>query len=140
MRKQVLLDTGPLVASINRRDRFHEWAKMQLAHISPPMLTCEAVIAESCFLLRQTPGGSKAILELVRRGIALVAFRIEDHAEALIRLMTKYSDVPMSLADACLVRMSELHPDSSIMTLDADFKLYRRHGRQTIPLTKPPGG
>lgn len=139
MRKQILLDTGPLVASINRRDRFHEWAKMQLAHINPPMLTCEAVVAESCFLLRHAPGGSKAILELIRRGIALVAFRIDDHPEALIKLMTKYSDVPMSLADACLVRMSELHPDSSIMTLDADFKLYRRHGRQTIPLTKPPG-
>jgi len=140
MRTRVLLDTGPLVASVNARDGFHEWARTQLAHIEPPMLTCEAVLAESCFLLQRLPGGSKAVLELVRRGIVEVAFRVEDHAEALMKLTAKYADVPMSLADACLVRMSEIHRDRSVMTLDADFRIYRRLGRQVIPTRTPARG
>ena len=137
MRTGVLLDTGPLVASINRRDRFHEWARDQLAQIEPPLVTCEAVLAESCFLLQQTAGGGGAILELVRRRVVEVAFHVEDHTESLARLMEKYADMPMSLADACLVRMSELHSQCLVMTLDDDFRVYRRHGRQVIPLLAP---
>jgi predicted nucleic acid-binding protein len=137
MKKNVLLDTGPLVASLNRRDGFHEWAKAQLARIEPPLLTCEAVLAEACFLLRQTAGGNEAILELILRGIVELPFAVDAQTEALIRLMKKYSDVPISLADACLVRMSELYADSAVLTLDTHFKLYRRHGRQTIPVLMP---
>jgi len=138
MRGGVLLDTGPLVASINRRDRFHEWAKSQLAETLPPLLTCEAVLAESCFLLRRLPGGSRTVAELVNRKIVEIPFRVEGHAESLARLLDKYSNVPMSLADACLVRMSELYENIAVLTLDSDFKLYRRHGRQVIPALMPP--
>ena len=138
MRGGVLLDTGPLVASINRRDRFHEWAKSQLAEIEPPLLTCEAVLAESCFLLQHLSGGSRTVAELVNRKIVEIPFRVEAHAESLARLLDKYSNVPMSLADACLVRMSELYENIAVLTLDSDFKLYRRHGRQTIPTLMPP--
>lgn len=135
--RALLLDTGPLVASINRRDRFHEWAKSQLAQIEPPLLTCEAVLAESCFLLRNLSGGSKAVAELVHRKIIEIPFRLETHASSLAKLLDKYSNVPMSLADACLVRMSELYENSLVFTLDHDFKLYRRHGRQIIATLMP---
>lgn len=138
MRAGVLLDTGPLVASINQRDRFHEWAKSQLAEIEPPLLTCEAVLAEACFLLRRLPGGGRAVAELVKRKVVVIPFHLEAHADSLARLLDKYSNVPISLADACLVRMSELYENIAVFTLDHDFKLYRRHGRQVIPALMPP--
>lgn len=138
MRDSVLVDAGPLVASINRRDRFHEWAKGQLAQMAPPLLTCEAVLAEACFLLRHLPGGGKAVAELVARRILEIPFRVEEHARSLAGLLEKYASIPISLADACLVRMSELLESSTVFTLDQDFRLYRRHGRQVIATLLPP--
>jgi predicted nucleic acid-binding protein len=139
MRGGILVDTGPLVASINRRDRFHEWAKAQLGQMEPPIFTCEAVLAEACFLLRSLPGGSRAVVEFVVRRILKIPFRIEAHARSLASLVEKYADVPMSLADACLVRMSELREDGIVWTLDSHFRRYRRHGRQVIATLMPPG-
>lgn len=138
MTKHVLMDTGPLVAAINRRDRFHAWAREQLGGIAPPILTCEAVLAEACFLLRDTPGGGAAILDLVEREILRVDFQVAAHVRSLTTLMAKYAGVPMSLADACLVKMTELHENSLLMTLDGDFMIYRRHGRRAIPVLMPP--
>lgn len=138
MRRGVLLDTGPLVASINRRDRFHEWTKLQLAEIEPPLLTCEAVLAEACHLLRHLPGQGRVVAELVGRKIIEIPFRIDAHAKSMANLLAKYADVPMSLADACLVRMSEINENSILLTFDHDFKVYRRHGRQVIPTLMPP--
>jgi predicted nucleic acid-binding protein len=103
------------------------------------MLTCEAVLAEACFLLQDAPGGTAAVLELVERGVLLVDFQVSTYAKSIRILMEKYSSVPMSLADACLVKMMELHEDSMVMTLDGDFLIYRHHGRQTIPVLMPPG-
>ena len=137
MSRFVLLDTGPLVAGINRRDRHHEWARLWFDKIEPPLLTCEPVLAESCFILQSCPGGAKAVLEMVRRGALEVAFDVAGQVQPVSRLMAKYADVPMSLADACLVRMSELTPESKVMTLDSDFQIYRRHGRQVIPVISP---
>ncbi len=137
MTRHVLLDTGPLVAALNRRDRYHSWARERLGELVPPLFTCEAVLAEVCFLLRSIPEGSRTVLDLVERGVLRVEFRVSAHVKSLAALMTKYSDVPMSLADACLVRMCELQEDSTVMTLDGDFLLYRRHGRQAIPLLMP---
>ena len=139
MRGGVLVDTGPLVASLNRRDRFHAWAKAQLAEMEPPLLTCEAVVAEACFLLRQLPGSSSAVIEFLARKILEIPFRLDANARSLAVLLEKYADVPMSLADACLVRMSELREDAFVWTLDSHFRLYRRHGRQVIPTLMPPG-
>jgi predicted nucleic acid-binding protein len=102
------------------------------------MLTCEAVLAETCFLLQESPGGSTAVLDLVERGVLLVDFQVSTYTKSIRLLTEKYSSVPMSLADACLVKMTELHDDSMVMTLDSDFLIYRRHGRQTIPVLMPP--
>jgi len=138
VKKHVLMDTGPLVASLNRRDRYHRWAKARLSELEPPISTCEPVLAEACFLLRDSPGGAAAILALVDRGVLLVDFQVTPHARSLARLMAKYADVRMSLADACLVRMTELDGSRAVMTLDGGFLAYRRQGRQVIPLITPP--
>ena len=132
-----IIDTGPLVASLNHKDRHHNWAIAQLGLIRPPLYTCEAVLTESCFLLRKYPEGAKAILSLVTRGLVAVAFQLTDHAEPIARMMAKYAEVPMSLADACLVRMTELHTGCKLLTLDNDFSIYRRNGRHTIPTLIP---
>jgi predicted nucleic acid-binding protein len=137
MNRRVLLDTGPLVALLNGRDQHHEWAKLQWSQAAPPLLTCEPVLSEACFLLRIAPGGSAAVMELLRRRVVEVAFHLEDHLEAVARLLRKYADVPMSLADGCLVRMAELSPESAVLTLDRHFRLYRKSGRRVVPAIMP---
>jgi len=138
MTRYVLIDTGPLVASINRRDRFHAWARERLGQTPLPIVTCEAVLAEACFLLQGIHGGSEAVLQFVRREIIQVDFCLAGHISSVAALMAKYADVPMALADACLVRMCELYDNCEVMTLDADFLIYRQKGRQTIPVAMPP--
>jgi uncharacterized protein len=135
--KRFAIDTGPLVAFLNRRDSFHKWARETLDGIAPPLFTCEAVLSEACFLLRRTTSGPEAVLDLVQRRLVVSDFAVHDHVVPLRKLLTKYKDVPISLADACLVRMSEVQPDLSVVTLDSDFRLYRRLGRQQIPLVSP---
>lgn len=137
MKQRILLDTGPLVALLDRRDAYHSWAKSQWASLKPPLLTCEAVLSEACFLLRAHPPGCQAAVELLRRGVVAVAFRLEDHLEPVAKLLGKYAATPMSLADACLVRMSECCGDSAVLTLDGHFRLYRRHGRLVVPAIMP---
>jgi predicted nucleic acid-binding protein len=107
---RTLLDTGPLVALLNRSDGHHEWSREVLRRIRPPLFTCEAVLSEACFLVRKLRGGPDAVLGLV---------------------------VTMSLADACLVRMTELAENPTVLTLDRDFRIYRRHSRQVIPVVAP---
>ena len=137
MTRPVLLDTGPLVALLNRRDRYHRWTTEQWADLDPPVLTCEPVLTEACFLLRELSGGSAAVLELVGRGVVKIGYGVEAEVEALGKLMTRYAEVPMSLADACLVRMVEQHPGAAVLTLDRDFRVYRAHGRRVIPAVMP---
>ncbi|MBN1906925.1 MAG: PIN domain-containing protein [Deltaproteobacteria bacterium] len=134
MKRNVIIDTGPIVAFINARDKHHEWSKEQFSRIAPPLLTCESVISEACFLLRDIHNGSDIILELLKRGVINLPFKMEDSLEQIKWLLNKYSNVPMSLADACLVRMSEIYPDSSIFTLDNDFGIYRKNRRNVIRL------
>ncbi|MCY4563442.1 MAG: PIN domain-containing protein [Gammaproteobacteria bacterium] len=137
---QVILDAGPLVALLNRRDRHHSWARDQWARISPPLIACEAVLAEACFLVRRFPDGQQAVLDLARRGVLDLSYRLAEDADAVSRLMGKYRDVPMSLADACLVRLAERHTDGVVLTLDNDFSIYRKHGRKVIPALTPSAG
>ncbi|MGQ0657767.1 MAG: type II toxin-antitoxin system VapC family toxin [Chromatiales bacterium] len=137
MRRRALIDTGPLVAYLNARDHYHSWIKQEFADLTPPLFTCEAVISETCFLLRRWPQASQAVLELVRRGVLMTSFRLDAEIVAVQRLMKRYANVPMSLADACLVRMAELLADSVVLTCDGDFRRYRRHGRQLIPVVTP---
>lgn len=137
MRRAVIVDTGPLVALLNRRDRHHAWARARFGELDPPLLTCEAVLAEACHLLRGAPGGGVAVLKLVARGVIEVPFRLAPSAEALGALMERYLSVPMSLADASLVLLSAQVPDSTVFTLDGDFRVYRRRGNEHIPLIAP---
>jgi predicted nucleic acid-binding protein len=137
MKRRILLDTGPLVALLDRRDAYHPWGKSQWASLEPPVLTCDAVLSEACFLLRACASGGEAVMELLRRGVVVVVFRLEDHLEPVAKLMGKYAAAPMSLADACLVRMSELYDDSVVLTLDRHFHMYRRHGRLVVPVIMP---
>jgi len=136
--RNVLLDAGPLVALVNPRDQWHEWTRAQLGEIVPPLDTCESVISEACFLARRTYGGVDGILSLVDRGVFELGIGLKEHFTEVAALIRRYANVPMSLADACLVRMSELETDCVVLTLDSDFRIYRRHGRQKIPLLMPP--
>jgi predicted nucleic acid-binding protein len=137
MRKTVIIDTGALVAYLNRREKFHEWAKEQLAKIASPLITCEAVIAETCFLLSKTEGGTAKLFELLETGHVIIPFRLESEIKNINELMTRYAYVPKSLADACLVRMSEQYAESEVLTLDSDFRIYRKNRRQIIPSIIP---
>jgi predicted nucleic acid-binding protein len=134
-----LLDTGPLVAFFDRSDAEHEWAKEQWARAPAPMLTCEPVLAEAAFLLREHAGlPTEKLLALFERKIITVPFDLEEHAGTVAHLLEKYRDQDMQLADACLVRMSELNRDCRVFTLDkAEFRIYRRFERQVIPLVAP---
>lgn len=133
----VVADTGPLVAALRARDRDHAWARAQLSSLSDPLATCEAVLTEAFYLLQAVPGGHERLAALVDRGAVEVRFDFQDERDAVLRLLRKYADTPMSFADACLVRMSERHRDSRIFTLDRDFDTYRRNGRERIPLLAP---
>ncbi len=137
MKDHVLLDTGNLVAFLNRRDKYHTWVLEHWDHIQPPMLTCEAVISEACILLSGTDTGIDSIMQLIQRNIVAVSFHLDAHIPPVKSLLSKYRSVPMSLADACLIRMSELHPEGRIFTLDSDFNLYRKNRRRIIPTIMP---
>ena len=136
----VLVDTGPLVAILDASDRFHDWAAANLKAIQPPLITCEAVLSEVCFLLRGQPKAFAAILLLLERRILEIRFSLAQEIDPVFGLLTRFKDVPMSLADGCLVRLSELNPECPVFTLDNDFQIYRRHRRQKIPLLIPAKG
>jgi predicted nucleic acid-binding protein len=137
MREPILLDTGSLVAVLYRRDEFHKWAVENISNMPAPLLTCEAVIAEACFLTQRMLGSSKAVYDFVETGAVKIDFNLTEEFEAVKDLAVRYQNVPMSLADACLVRMSEVHENSTVFTTDSDFVIYRMNGNQTIPTILP---
>jgi predicted nucleic acid-binding protein len=139
MAAPVLADTGPLVALLDRRDPLHGWAAAQLESLTQPMLTCEAVVSECVFLLGPHDPGVKRLFGLFTDDIVRLGFDLDDHLDAVARLLAKYRETPMALADACLVRMAELHSGARVFTIDSDFKIYRCLGRQAIPLIFPLG-
>lgn len=136
MKHPVILDTGPLVAFFNQKDKYHTWAESQTQFLTPPLLTCEAVLTETSHLL-QSMGAGTLVCRLLERQLIKIDFQLGREYEAVSKLMQKYHDVPMSLADACVVRMSELWMHSTVFTLDSDFAIYRKHNRQVIPLLTP---
>ena len=138
MAKTVLIDSGPIVATLHSRDQHHGWARAQFESATKPFATCEAVISESHFLLEGIPGGAEALYTLLQRGVIEVPFRHTSQLAETARLIRRYRDLPISLADACLVRMTELEEGATVFTTDSDFKIYRRNGRQVIPLIIPP--
>ncbi|MGI8935056.1 MAG: type II toxin-antitoxin system VapC family toxin [Phormidesmis sp.] len=137
MRRQIILDTGPLVAFIDRRDDFHEWSDRTFKTVQQPLTTCEPVITEACFPLSKIRAAQEAVMSLISDGSIQIDFSLNDNTEALSSLITRYNSVPMSLADACLVRMAELNRNGVVMTIDSDFKIYRMHRNQVIPSIMP---
>jgi predicted nucleic acid-binding protein len=139
MKTSVIVDTGPLVAVLNRADTHHAWVMQQLRDIAPPMITCEAVLAEATYLTRAVPGARAALIEMIGEDFLRIGMALAEQHSAILRMVRRYTDVPMSLADACLVRLAELHPQSQVLTLDSDFTIYRKNGRQVIDILSPAG-
>ena len=138
MNDSVIVDTGPIVAYLNRAEPPHAWVVEQFKRLRPPLLTCEAVLVEAMFLLEDDIGDGTPVLEMVESKVLQVAVSVEDEAATLKQLMRRFRNVPMSLADACLVRLSETRDRPLVFTLDSDFQIYRRHGRLVIPTLMPP--
>ena len=137
MRPTILIDTGPIVAALDRRDAHHAWAAEQFKAFPAPLLTCEAVLMEAAYLVQRAGSHPERVLDLVTTRALTVSFDMEAEAEALKHLLRRYHDVPMDLADACLVRMAELYPNSTLLTLDSDFQIYRKHRREIISVITP---
>lgn len=135
MPENTLVDSGFLVALLRRRDTHREWAASQAEAFPPPWCTCEAALSEAFHLLG--PRGVPALGALLSRDALRVPFVLAEDLEPILRLLKKYADVPISLADACLVRMTETLADPLVLTTDADFRIYRRHGRQVVPHVLP---
>lgn len=133
----VLLDTGPLVTFLAAGLTHHGWVCEQWRRLRPPLFTCEPVLTEAAFLLKREGCETDPLLDLLERGVLRVGMEIEDELPDLRALLHRYRDRPMSLADACLVRLTELRPGSVIFTLDRDFRIYRRHGNKVIPVLMP---
>jgi predicted nucleic acid-binding protein len=131
-----ILDAGPLIAALNGQDQHHLWAVQTLERLGPPFYSCPEAMAEAAALTSQ----ATAIVEMIAAGEIVLAFDLGGQATAVLRLLKKYADVRMDLADACIVRMTELHRDCRVITVDRkDFLVYRRNGRDLIPIIGPPG-
>jgi len=133
----VLLDTGPWVALLSRQDTHHHWAVQQFRLQPHPMLSCEAVVAETCFLLRRSGFDPSLALQFIERGVVQLPFVLQEQISSVSTLFKRDENVPASLADAALIRLAEISDAPLLLTTDSDFHIYRRHGRQTIPLVSP---
>ena len=137
MVSRVLIDSGPIVAALSRRDQHHDWARSHFEAALNPFLTCEAVLSECFFLLERSGQGKENLCALIDRGVVRLDFSMDRNLPDVLRLIRRYQDTPMSLADACLVRMAESHGNAAVFTTDSDFQTYRKNGRQIIPLLQP---
>jgi predicted nucleic acid-binding protein len=135
--QKLLIDTGPLVAYLDRRDAFHPWARETFKAVPPLFLTCEAVITETCFLLQRLPRALDQIARWLADGRLRIEFSLEPACPRVFQLMAKYRNLPMSLADACLVAMIERGIGQRVLTLDDHFRLYRHSGRRVVPVLMP---
>jgi len=133
----VIVDTGPLVALIDPDTREHDWTHDHAMALPSPLLTSEPVLTEAAFLLTRDGFDADELFALVAAGVLSIAIEFNRERTALRSLMRKYRNVPMSLADATLVRLSEMHQASQVFTFDADFRIYRRHGNKVIPVLMP---
>jgi len=130
------LDTGPIVAYLYSRDAYHDWAVEAFSEVQPPVITCEAVLTEACFLIERNRWPATRVLEYVLESEIRIGLQLEHEIEAIRGLMQRYANVPMSLADVCLVRLAEI-TDLPICTLDHDFAIYRAGRRRSLTLITP---
>ncbi len=132
-----ILDAGPLIASLNRQDEHHHWAIQTLEHLGPPFYSCAEAMAEAAALT----GQPSAVVEMIASREIVLDFDLAEQTAGVIRLLKKYADLRIDLADACIVRMTELIRDCRVITVDRkDFSVYRRNGRDLIPIVSPPAG
>ena len=136
-RKKVIIDAGPLVAFLNKNDQYHDWVKTQFSIISPPLITCESVISKACFILGRFPKGARHILELIQRELIVLPIDFQEESLSIKSLLERYDNVPMSVADACLVRLCEQISESVVCTTNRDFNIYRKNKRDVIPVIMP---
>jgi predicted nucleic acid-binding protein len=134
-----IIDTGPLIAFFDRSERYHQWVTDRINEVEMPLLVCEPVLVEATYLLKRNSRTRDFLFELIQDGALKVAFRIEEHVGAVRKLLQKYRDTPISLADACIVVMAEIHGSHSVLTLDSDFLIYRKSDRRPLPLIYPGG-
>ncbi len=134
--RRVILDTGPLVACLCPRDEHHAWVRQTFQEIAPGSLVCEAVLAETCHLTAKEGVAAARVIEFIRR-LRLQPVSLANEMAALQDLLAGYADTPMDFADSCVLRLAELHPDTAVCTTDSDFKVFRKHGRERIPLVAP---
>lgn len=137
MIKPTIADTGVIVAFLSRKDQWREWTHQQMRNLPIPFLTCEPVITEACYLMRKQTGGKQDVLKMIADGVLEISFSLEKEANAVRFLLDKYEDVPMDFADACVVRMSEMTENAVVFTVDGDFRIYRKNGKNEIPLIIP---
>ena len=129
-----IADSGLIIAALDKTDRYHRWARRILEKEDPPWLVCEPVLAEICAGI----GTSEPVLQMLHLGDLQIQFSLHDNTTELLGLVRKYRDQDMDLADACVVRMSELLHDSIVYTVDkTDFSVYRQHTRHRIPCVFP---
>ena len=134
--RKVILDTGPLVACLCPRDEHHAWVRRTFQELAPGSLVCEAVLAETCHLAAKEGVGASRVIEFVRH-LRLQPVSLVNEIAALKDLLARYADTPMDFADSCVLRLAELHPDTDVCTTDSDFKIFRKHGRERVPLLAP---
>jgi predicted nucleic acid-binding protein len=133
--KSPVADAGFLVALWRQDDQHHAWALATARANPPPWTTCEAALSEAEHLLG--PAGRASLRTACRRGALRVGQVLANELEAILDLLDKYDNIPMSIADACIVRMTEVLPDAMVLTTDTDFKIYRRHSRKVVPCLLP---
>jgi predicted nucleic acid-binding protein len=135
----VILDTGPLVALLDARDEYHDWTVERMKLIASPMFTCESVISEALFVLDGAQAALCSVVGLLEKGKIRItqSLALKPERERVCEILMTYSNLPASLADACLVRMSENHPKRRVFTLDSHFHIYRRNDAEPIPLLIP---
>jgi predicted nucleic acid-binding protein len=133
----IIADAGPLVAYLDRSDQHHAWARQTMDTFTQPLVTCDAVLAEACFLLQRGKISPSLLLQMVERGVLQPRFESKPEARVLRTLLLRYADAPMSFTDACVVRMTEILARPLVWTTDSDFTIYRRHGRTLIPVLTP---
>lgn len=133
----MIVDTGPLIAYFDRSERHHGWVVERLEGQESALLVCEPVLTEACYLLARFPKAQDTLLELVANGALDLAFSVRDHVDDVRQLLRKYRDTPMSLADACIVRMAEINDGDAVLTLDSDFLVYRRRDRAPLEVIHP---
>ena len=132
-----IIDSGPLFALFAEKDRWHDWSRQSVAHLREPLLTCESVVSETGFLIRRKAGDPQLVLNVIHDGLLEIGFDLSREVRELLVLMKRYQDVPISIADACLIRMTEVFSDCRLLTTDRNFSIHRRFARQAIPPLTP---